>query len=138
MDNPALMDFINQNNAFMRRCGITLTQVTDQQVTARVEAGPELWNPAHNLHGGVYFTMADAAATTLCRTDGRQYVTADSDIRFLRGSTAGTVLAQASFLHRGRRSCVVQVDLTDPEGRLLAVFTGSFTCVGEDYRQPRG
>ena len=135
MDNPALMDFINQNNAFMRRCGITLTQVTDQQVTARVEAGPELWNPAHNLHGGVYFTMADAAATTLCRTDGRQYVTADSDIRFLRGVSGGTVLAQARAIHRGRRSCVVQVDITDEAGARLALFTANFACVGDDYRK---
>lgn len=135
MDCRTIMDFTNQNNAYMRHSGITITQVTPQQVTARAEIGPELLNPAGNLHGGVYFTMADAAASTLCRTDGRRYVTADSDIRFLRGTSGGVVLARAVFLHQGRRSCTVQVDLTDPEGRLLAVFTGSFTCVGEDYRE---
>ena len=57
MDCRTIMDFTNQNNAYMRHSGITITQVTPQQVTARAEIGPELLNPAGNLHGGVYFTM---------------------------------------------------------------------------------
>ena len=138
MDCQAIMDYTNARNAFMRHCGITITHVELQRAAARLEVGPELLNPAGNLHGGAYFTLADATATTLCRADGRHYVTADSDIRFLRGVSGGALLAQARAIHRGRRSCVVQVDLTDPEGRLLAVFTGSFTCVGEDYRAPAG
>lgn len=135
MDCQEIMDFTNAHNAFMRHSGITITQVTPQQVSARAEVRPELLNPAGHLHGGVYFTLADAAAGTLCRTDGRRYVTADSDIRFLRGTGGGVVLARAEFLHRGRRSCTIRVDLTDQEGRLLAAFTGSFACVGEDYRE---
>ena len=135
MDCRTIMDFTNQHNAYMRHSGITITQVTPRQVTARAEIGPELLNPAGNLRGGSSSTRGDAGASPPCGTEARRYVTADSDIRFLRGTSGGVVLARAVFLHQGRRSCTVQVDLTDPEGRLLAVFTGSFTCVGEDYRE---
>ena len=129
MDCQSVMEFINREHTFTRHSGVTVTQVSLQRAEARLEIAPEHLNPGGNLHGGMYFTLADAAATALCMADGRRYVTADSDIRFLRGVSQGIVLAEAMPIHRGRRSCVVRVDLTTPEGKHLAAFTGSFSCV---------
>ena len=97
--------------------------------------GPNSLNPAGGLHGGVYFTLADAVSGALCRADGRKYVTECADIRFLKGVREGAVTAAATLLRRGRRSCVIRVEITDEGGALLAVFTGNFTCVGDDYRK---
>lgn len=123
-------DLTNQKNAFMRHSGICILSVTSERVTAQAVIGPNSLNTGGGVHGGVYFTLADAASGALCRADGRKYVTECADIRFLKGAKEGVITAVATLLRRGRRSCVVQVDITDEGGARLALFTANFACVG--------
>lgn len=135
MDQNEVREYTNRNNAYMLHSGITILSVAMEQAVAQAVIGPHSLNPAGGLHGGVYFTLADAAAGALCRADGRKYVTECADIRFLKGVSAGIVTGTATALHRGGRSCVVQVDITDDAGTRLALFTANFACVGPDYRK---
>ena len=135
MELQEVLDFTNQNNPYMTHSGITILSVTPERATAQAVIGPNSLNPAGGLHGGVYFTLADAVSGALCRADGRKYVPGCADIRFLKGVREGAVTAAATLLRRGRRSCVIRVEITDEGGALLAVFTGNFTCVGDDYRK---
>ena len=135
MELDALKDYTNQNNAYMIHSGITILTVEPNRVTARAVIGPTSLNAGGGLHGGVYFTLADATSGALCRADGRKYVTECADIRFLKGVRQGSINATGTLLHRGRRSCVVQVDITDESGARLALFTATFACVGDDYRK---
>lgn len=135
MDLNELKDYTNQKNAYMIHSGVTVLTVAPDRVTAQAVIGPDSLNLNGGLHGGVYFTLADAASGVLCRADGRKYVTECADIRFLKGVREGTITAVAALLHRGRRSCVVQVDITDEMGTRLALFTANFTCIGDDYHK---
>ena len=112
-------------NAFVRHNGIEITDITPEHVSARLTMTPESCNPYGFLHGGGYFTMADAAGAYLARADGRAYVTLSCGMNFIRSITAGTAFAEAALRHRGRGTCVVSVDVTDADGRLLA--SGDFT-----------
>lgn len=125
----------NRDNAYMLHSGITVSSVSPDRVVARAVIGPSSLNLNGGVHGGVYFTLADAAAGALCRADGRKYVTECADIRFLKGAKEGVLTATAVPVRRGRRSCVVQVDITDVAGARLALFTANFACVGDNYRK---
>ena len=127
--------YTNQNNAYMVHSGITVCSVSPDRVVAQAVLGPNSLNAGGGVHGGVYFTLADAASGALCRADGRKYVTECADIRFIKGVRSGTIAATAVPLHRGRRGCVIKVDIVNEEGVLLAAFTGNFTCVGDNYRE---
>lgn len=129
-----LKEYTNAKNRFMRHTGIVIKEVTPKQTLAELTLGPESLNPAGHLHGGALFTLADAAGGTMARVDGRQYVTESADIHYLRGVDHGTVTATATVIRRGRRSCVVRVDLTGEDGALAATLTGHFTCVAEHYQ----
>lgn len=135
MDLDELKDYTNQKNAYMIHSGITVLTVVPDRVTAQAVIGPDSLNAGGGLHGGVYFTLADAASGVLCRADGRKYVTECADIRFLKGVREGVITANAVLIRRGRRSCVVQVDITDSDGNLLALFTANFACIGDDYHK---
>ena len=128
-------EYTNQNNAYMIHSGIIVCSVAPDRVVAQAVIGPNSQNAGGGVHGGIYFTLADAASGALCRADGRKYVTECADIRFLKGVREGTITANATLLRRGRRSCVVQVDITDEGGSLLALFTANFACIGDDYRK---
>ncbi|WP_294515798.1 PaaI family thioesterase [uncultured Intestinimonas sp.] len=135
MDLDELKDYTNQKNAYMIHSGITVLTVAPDRVTAQAVIGPDSLNAGGGLHGGVYFTLADAASGVLCRADGRKYVTECADIRFLKGVREGVITANAVLIRRGRRSCVVQVDIADSDGNLLALFTANFACIGDDYHK---
>lgn len=120
MNYEAQRDYVNENNPFMRLCGITVTKVDKDTATAELTASPEFFNPGGTLHGGAFYTLADAAATTAARTDGCRYATIDGSIQYHRAVTSGRVTATAVIRHRGRTLCSAAVEITDEKGKLLA------------------
>ena len=79
------------------------------------------------LHGGVLMSLADSAAAVcafLNLPEGAAgTTTVESKTNFLRGVRQGVVTAVSKPLHKGRRFIVVETELTDDEGRLVAKVT---------------
>lgn len=140
--NDQFLDSVARANAFMLHNHITARQTGDGTADAVLTVVPDSLNPYGMLHGGAYYTMADCAAGTACRTDGRKYVTLDGGIHFLKAARPGdTVTAAAAVRHRGRTTSLADVTITDQDGRLLATGSFTFFCLGEltegDLNLPR-
>lgn len=120
MNYEAQRNYVNEQNPFMVLCGITVTQVSADHAIAELMVRPEDLNPGGTLHGGSFYTLADAVATTAARTDGHRYATIDGSIRYHRSIKTGRVTAAAHVRHRGRTLCAVSVEITDDHGQLLA------------------
>ena len=116
-------------NAFMNHNHISISQVTPQQAVAVLDIVPESLNAYGLLHGGAYFTMADAAGGALARSDGRSYVTVSSSMNFIRPANGGQVTAVAQLRHRGRSTCLISVTITDQADHLLSCGEFTFFCV---------
>jgi len=97
----------------------------------RMEVKPFHKNYYGNVHGGVFFSLADSAAGFAARTDGRYYVTQTADMHYVRGESQGVVRADARVRYRGRTTALIHVDVTNEDGKLLA--TGEFTyyCISD-------
>ena len=100
MADEAQLDAIARANAFAVYNGITTHQTGDGTAEAILEIGPDSLNPYGLLHGGAYYTLADCAAGSACRTDGRKYVTLHGSLDFIRSARAGQVTARARVEHR--------------------------------------
>jgi 1,4-dihydroxy-2-naphthoyl-CoA hydrolase len=98
------------------------------------------WSDAHTtvgglLHGGALMTLADTAGAVcafLGLPAGARTATTQSGTHLLRavsgssgssGSSGGEVRATARPVHAGRTQIVVQTDVTDDRGRLVARTT---------------
>jgi uncharacterized protein (TIGR00369 family) len=92
------------------------------------------WSDAHTtagglLHGGALMTLADTAGAVcafLGLPDGMRTATTQSGTHLLRavsGSSGSEVWATARPVHSGRTQIVVQTDVTDDRGRLVARTT---------------
>jgi uncharacterized protein (TIGR00369 family) len=95
------------------------------------------WSDAHTtagglLHGGALMTLADTAGAVcayLGLPAGARTATTQSGTYLLRavsgssGSSGGAVRATARPVHSGRTQIVVQTDVTDDRGRLVARTT---------------
>ena len=118
-----------RGNAFMFHNYIEMESAERDKAVFKLVIRPESKNPYGIVHGGAIYTMADNAAGAVAHSDGRYYVTQTSSLHFLRNQAEGVVRAEARIRHRGKSTCLVDVDITGEGNILLA--TGQFTyfCV---------
>jgi len=104
--------------------GIRFIEVSRERVVAELAYREALTTVGGSLHGGAVMALADtvgAAATALNLPSGAGTTTIESKTNFLAAARAGTVRAEATPLHRGKRTMVWQTRITDETGRLLAL-----------------
>jgi uncharacterized protein (TIGR00369 family) len=104
--------------------GIRFVEAGPDRVAAELPVRDALRTVGGALHGGALMALADtvgAAATIVNLPPGARTTTVESKTNFLAAGRAGTVRAEATPLHRGRRTMVWQTRVTDEAGRLLAV-----------------
>ncbi len=104
--------------------GIRFVETSPERVVAELVVREALTTVGGALHGGALMALADtvgAAATILNLPAGATTTTLESKTNFLAAARSGTVRAESTPLHRGRRTMVWQTRVTDESGRLLAV-----------------
>jgi 1,4-dihydroxy-2-naphthoyl-CoA hydrolase len=104
--------------------GLQLDQVTPTRVTGHMELGPEHHTPFGIVHGGVYTTAVESAASlgasAAVEARGMTAVGLTNTTHFLRSLTSGRVSVEAVPLNQGRTQQLWQVDIKDGEGRFIA------------------
>jgi len=123
-----LTSFLHQTMPFSAVIGAEAIRASADEVSARVDWDPSRCTTAGVLHGGVLMALADtvgAWCAFLNLPDGSSTTTIESKTNFLRASRGGSVIATARPLHAGRQVIVVDTELRDDEGRLIARVTQS-------------
>ena len=104
--------------------GVRFVEASPDCLVAELPYREELTTVGGSLHGGTLMAFADtvgAAATMLNLPPGASTTTVESKTNFFAAGRSGTVRAEATPLHRGRRTMVWQTRVTDPAGRLLSL-----------------
>lgn len=119
--------------------GFTLTSVEPGTVTMEFEATERHANPMGTLHGGVLCDVADAAmgmayASTLA--DGESFTTLELKINFLKPIWRARLQAIGRVVKKGRTVGLVECDVLDEQGQLVARATS--TCMTLQDEQARG
>jgi 1,4-dihydroxy-2-naphthoyl-CoA hydrolase len=108
---------------FFRVVGIRFEEVSADRVVLACPVTPDLHQPYGLVHGGVYATLAETAASVGGAAwfgDRGQVVGVSNHTDFLRAVRAGELRAAATPLARGRTSQLWQVEMTDDQHRLVA------------------
>jgi uncharacterized protein (TIGR00369 family) len=99
-----------------------------------------LRNPDGAINGGLIAAAADLAAGIAASSGGAEFLgsaTSDLSIHFMAAARLTPLVIEASVLRKGRRSCVPHVRISDAEGKLCAVATGTWVLrqtAEETYR----
>jgi 1,4-dihydroxy-2-naphthoyl-CoA hydrolase len=112
---------------FPRWLGVTVTVATPDRVVAEITVRQDLCTSNDILHGGAVMAFADtlgALGTVANLREGQGTTTIESKTNFFAASSLGArLIAEATPLHRGRRTQVWETRLTNAEGRLVAKVT---------------
>lgn len=121
LDPPGINERLNGTLATL--LGMHFVEASPERVVAELAIRDDLRTVGGALHGGTLMALADtvgAVATVLNLPPGAGTTTLESKTNFFAPGRTGLVRAEATPLHRGRRTMVWQTRVTDEAGRLLS------------------
>ncbi|MFK7954933.1 MAG: hydroxyphenylacetyl-CoA thioesterase PaaI [Lysobacterales bacterium] len=111
--------------------GMTVNVDKPGQAKVTMTIQPDMVNGHEICHGGFIFTLADSAFAFACNGYNEVTVAASAAIDFVRPAILGDQLtATAHERHRGKRSGLYDVTVTNQAGKLVASFRGRSATLG--------
>jgi acyl-CoA thioesterase len=119
-----------EQDPFARFLGIELLELREGYSKTTLVIEEHMLN-FHGLpHGGVIFSLADAAFAAACNSYGQAAVALHVDVSFLAAVEVGTrLIAEATEEHLGGRTGLYRLAVTKEDGTLVAL------CYGTAYRK---
>ena len=113
------------NDVASQDLGMTIEVTKPGRAEARFEVRANMVNGYDICHGGFIFTLADSAFAFACNTYNRITVAASASIEFVRPARLGDkLLATAAEVHRGGRTGVYDITVTNQDDDVVAIFRG--------------
>lgn len=113
-----------KRGTFLYGAGLVVDEAGPIKVLGHIDLGPEHHTPWGIVHGGIYATAVESAAsigaTASVRELGQVAVGLTNTTHFVRSLKGGRVTVEAVPLHQGRSQQLWKVDITDEQGRLVA------------------
>lgn len=125
MTPPSTPDLaLDSGGAFLRGAGMVVDEATGDRVLGHIDLGPEHHTPWGVVHGGVYTTAIESAASigasSAVAETGQFAVGVHNATDFLRAMTEGRVDVEAAPVQQSRVQQLWDVRITNPEGKLVA------------------
>lgn len=113
-----------QRDSFARYLGAEL--ISEDPVTVRMTVGDEHCNFRGTAHGAVLYGLADIVLGLASNTTGAPSFMIDSHLAATARAEVGDVLtARGEQMTLGKTLGTYRVDVTNGDGRILALFTGT-------------
>jgi acyl-CoA thioesterase len=121
-----------ERDPFARHLGIELLELSEGHSKVALTVSEGMLNFAGIPHGGVIFSLADAAFAAASNSHGQLSVALNVSISFLAAAPLGARLyAEATEENLGRRTALYRLAVTAEDGTLIAL------CQGTVYRTSR-
>ena len=135
MNAPATFEQLRENlyrSGFFRLLDLQVDDAQDGKSLVRIHVDARLMHPQQIVHGGVIFTIADTAMSLslISTLPAKTAVsTIEAKINYIAPVVTGELLAEASIIHRGRSTAVMEAtvyNLKVEERVLVARVMGTF------------
>ena len=111
-------------SAFLQAAGLHITRMDPNRVEGFIDAGAEHHTPWGIVHGGLYTTAVESAASLgaslAVQPQGRFAVGVNNQTDFLRPHVSGRLTVTATPIQQGRMLQLWLVELTNEQGKLVA------------------
>ena len=127
----ACADALWEDDRACQALGVEVLEVTTGRAVLAMNVRDDMVNGHSICHGGYTFLLADSAFAYACNSENHNTVAAGARIEFLAPGRLGDRLtATAVQVSQGRRTGVYDVEVTNQEGRTLALFRGNSHRIG--------
>ncbi len=117
------IEFIREHDTFAKLLNIEIIEAKDGCSHVEMPIGPNTCNGIGNVHGGVFFSLADLAFATACNSEGILSVAIECSIQYMAPvRSEGRLIAKGKKIRETRRLGFYRIEVTTPDGEVAAVM----------------
>ena len=120
--------------------GFSVRSVDMGEAVIELDITEHHFNTMGTLHGGVLCTIADTAMGVAFATmleEGEALTTLEMKINFLRPVWKGKLLAMAKVVKKGRLTGLIECDILDEHGQLVARAGSTYMAISGEQAKNR-
>ena len=113
------------SDTLMEHLGIIYTEAGEDYLVAEMEVSSKHWQPMKILHGGATLALAESvgSALSVIHTDLKNFDVKGMEINanHIRSLRKGKITAKAKFIHKGRMTHIVEVNILNEQEKMVSV-----------------
>ena len=120
--------------------GINIKSVDEGRSEVELMVSESHTNTMGTIHGGIYCALADTAmglAFASMLGEGETLATLELKINYLKPVWSGKVRAMGKVVKKGRITGLVECDVMDDNGQLVARASSTFMAINDDRVKDR-
>ena len=117
-------------SGFLKYNNIEILSMDKDKCQVKLTITEHSLNPYGIVHGGLTFALGDTAMGVLCKVMGKNVVTLDSNINYLKPGKGSYLLAIPKLIKMGKTTCVLATEIFDEKSELIAIMYGTYYIVG--------
>jgi acyl-CoA thioesterase len=123
------------SSPYYRLLGLEVTEIKEGESTIQMLFKQELTHPYGLVHGGAIASLADSAVALALGSLVEQkdrITTIEFKINFFVPVSKGELKAHAKIIHKGSKTAVGDVEVTNEEGKLVAKVIATYSIMRGD------
>lgn len=132
MDLEKYREYFNGHDMFSVNSGMKLMEIREGYSRVEMTIDENCMNYMGSMHGGLLYTMADVAAGTAAVSYGRQVVTLNAFVDYIKPAFSGRIIAEGKVISNGKTIVRCDVDIHDGEGTVYCRANVSMYNTGKD------
>ncbi len=121
-----IIDYVENNPGFIKYNKMHIIELKDCYAKMEALIDENSLNPNGTVHGGLLFGLADTVMGMAARTTGRNLVTINSQIDYLKMVKGSKIIATAEKIKVGKTTAVFRCNIYDEKDNLVATATGTY------------
>ena len=121
-----IKEYIEKTPGFIKYNNIHVEEIKKDYAKCYVDITEDSLNPSGIAHGGLLFGLADSTMGIAARTTGRNVVTINAQIDYLKPGTGKKITCIAEPLKIGKTTAVYRANIYTEKETLAATVTGTF------------
>lgn len=128
IDTQAIIDRLNSSSMYLQSNDMRVTEIKEGYAKVEMIIDQQILNIHGFVHGGALFSLADTVAGAASFSTGRESVTLNGSINYIKPGTGGKLIGIAQEISRGRTTGIYEVFIFNDQDVLLsrATFTMFF------------
>ena len=120
-----VMERFIERDLFTRHLGIEILEQGEGYAKAKLEIKKNHLNSVDTVHGGLVFSLADAAFSVASNSRRTVSVAIQASISYFKAVSSGALYAAARDVSLQQKLATYLVEVTDEGGGLVALFQGT-------------
>lgn len=121
-----IIEYVEKTPGFIKYNNIHIAEIKDNYAKCYVDITEDSLNPSGIAHGGLLFGLADSTMGIAARTTGRNVVTINAQIDYLKPGKGNRITCIVEPLKIGKTTAVYRANIYTEEETLAASVTGTF------------